>query len=164
MIYNKCGKITASHGLKGDLKVQNYSDFDRFYEGALVYYKKNTEYLPLEVRKAVDYKNGLLVAFKDLVDINQVEFLVGKDLYAVKDETDLAEDEYFYSDLIGKDIYNEEGLLRGKVLDIKEYPQADMLVIEVNGKNKLVPFLNEFISEVKEDRIIIKEIEGLLWK
>ena len=162
MIYNKCAKITGTHGLKGDLKVQDYSDFDRFYKGSIVYFKDQNNYLPLTVNRAVDYKNGLLVLFNDFNDINQVEFLVGKDLYAIKDEADLEEDEYFYSDLIGKDIYNEEGTLRAKVIDVKEYPQGDMLVCKVNDKNKLIPFRNEFIKEVLEDRIIIYEIEGLL--
>ena len=37
-----------------------------------------------------------------------------------------------------------------------------MLEIDVNGKKKLIPFIPEFIEDVLEDRIIRKEIEGLL--
>ena len=50
---------------------------------------------------------------------------------------------------------------RGIVKDIRELPQAKYLVVEYNGKNHLIPFINEFIGEVK-DYIELKEIEGLL--
>lgn len=161
-MYNLCGKIMAPHGIKGALKVNNYSDFARFQRGKKVYYLENGTYVELTIKSASDYKtNSLLVTFKGFEDINLTTHLLGKDLYALKSEATLAKDEYYYSDLIGKEVINEQGVIRGKVVKVKELPQGHMLVILVEGKEKMIPFRKEFVLEVN-DKIIIKEIPGLL--
>ena len=73
------------------------------------------------------------------------------------------EDEYYYSDLIGLPVYNQDGIERGIVKEIKELPQCDYLYITYKGKNFYVPFLNEFILEVS-DKIVLKEVEGLFYE
>lgn len=160
--YKLCGKIVGTHGLRGGLKVQNFSDFDRFEPGKTVYYADNGQYIPLLIKDVSDYKQGLLVTFKDYLDINLVEFLVGVNLYALSSAADLKEDEFFYSDLIGKKIYNEAGIERGIVTAVREFPQGHMLIVESNGKKKMIPFRNEFVKKVEAEKIIIHEIEGLL--
>nr|MCR5231199.1 PRC-barrel domain-containing protein [Acholeplasmatales bacterium] len=64
------------------------------------------------------------------------------------------------TDLIGKHLVNQNGEDRGVVVDINELPQAKYLVVKYNEKNRLIPFINEFIGEVR-DVIEVKEIEGL---
>ena len=162
MNYNVCGKILKTHGLKGEVKVLNSSDFPRFMKNKTVYYLDNNEYLPLKIRN-VKEANPLIVSFYDYDDINQIIPLVGKDLYALKNKDDLKENEYYYSDLIGKDIYNEDNIKRTTVKDVIHLPQGEYLVCYIEDKRKLIPFNEHFIKEVLDDRIIIKEIEGLLW-
>lgn len=162
MDYRLSGKITGTHGIKGGLKIQNYSDFDRFSKGKFIYLNINNVYTKFKVASKSDYKSGYIITLEGLLDINLVEKYVGYDIYSLPSDDDLEEDEYYYTDLIGKDIYNEENVLRCKVKDIVEYPQGPMLVCEVDKKLRYIPFNNQFIKEVLEDRIIIKEIEGLL--
>lgn len=163
-MYKLCGKIMAPHGIKGALKVNNYSDFDRFKVGSYVYYKKDDNYNALEIVKVSPYKtNSLLVTFKNYEDINLTTNLLGLDLYAIPKEGELGLDEYYYDDLIGKDIYNQDNVKRGSVIDIKVYPQGEMLVVLVDGKRKMIPFRKEFVVSVS-DVIRINEIEGLLWE
>ncbi len=160
--YKSCGKILATHGLKGAVKIQNYSDFNRFFEGNIVYYQEGNEYLPLKIKMVANYKQGILVVFDGYEDINLIEPLVGNILYAIASNDDLEEDEYFYSDLLNKDLYNTKGQKRGKVIDVKEYPQGHMLIAIVEEKRRMIPFRKEFVKEVLSDKIIIEEIEGLL--
>lgn len=163
MQYFLCGKILTTHGIQGDLKVKSYSDFDRFKKGARLYIKHNDEYIMVKVKKVSDYNGAYLVRFEELEDINLVEKYHSDDIYISeldrKDELD--EGEYYYTDLIGKELVNQNGEKRGIVKDIRELPQAKYLVVEYNGKNHLIPFINEFIGEVS-DVIELKEIEGLL--
>ena len=167
MELNYIGKITQTHGLKGELKIKAETDFidERFDVGAKVYYKDKDEYKELEVKTHRSMQGYELVSFLGFDDIDKVMFLRNKELYAEKDESLLDEDEYFYSDYIGLDVYQFD-LLKGKVKDIDEsFPQCDYLVIEtLSGKEKLVPFIDEFISEVdpKNNKLIIENIEGLL--
>lgn len=157
------GKILNTHGLKGELKVKNLSDFDRFYKGSKLYIEYKREFISVEVLSVKDYDNNLLITFKDLLDINLVEKYKGSYIWINKDNLgSLDEDEFYYYELEGLEIYNEDGILRGIVSEVRKVPQGEILVVNVDGKNKFIPFRKEFIKEVTEDKIIIHEIEGLL--
>lgn len=160
MNYNICGKILKPHGLKGEVKVLNSSDFPRFKKNKIVYLKDD-DYKALQIKEV---KEGvpLIVSFKGYDNIDKILPLVGKDLYAMCEDSDLGPNEYYYSDLIGKDIYNQNNELRARVIDIRELPQGKYLVCIRDGKNKLIPFNEFFIKDVLVDRIIINEIDGLL--
>ncbi len=164
MEYYLCGKILTTHGIKGDLKIKSYSDFDRFVKGARLYILHNGEYIEVELGNVREFGNCYLLNFKGMNDINLVE-KYHSDFLCVSEDSreELPEGQYYFNELIGKDVYNQDGILKGKCIDIEELPSANYLVVKTeNGKDKLVPFImNEFIKEVKEDRIIINEIEGL---
>lgn len=164
MNYYKCGHIMTTHGLKGDLKIKNLSDFERFKKGNQLYILHNDEYIPVIVNNVSTYKGDtLLVSFKDLLDINLVEKYHSDDIYVsdTEREADELDGDYYYSDLVGKNVVNQNGDARGKVLEIKELPQCDYLVVQYNGKNSLVPFIDEFVLDVTDNDIVINEIEGL---
>lgn len=162
MQYYRCGKIMTTHGIKGDLKIKVVSDFDRFYKGSKLYILHNDEYISVVVNKAVDFGKYILVNFEGLQDINLVEKYHLDDIYiSEEDREELNDDEYYYSDLIGLEVYNQDNLYRGKVIEVKEMPQCEYLYINLNGYNYYVPFIDEFIISVS-DKIVIKEIEGLV--
>ncbi|MDE6661145.1 MAG: ribosome maturation factor RimM [Anaeroplasmataceae bacterium] len=162
MEYYRCGKIMTTHGIKGDLKIKVTSDFDRFFKGSKLYIYHNEEYIPVEVLRASEFGKYLLVTFKDLEDINLVSKYHLDEIYVSEDDREtLDEDEYYYSDLIGLEVYNQDNLYRGVVEEIKELPQCDYLYIAYNNMHYYVPFLNEFVSEIT-DKIVIQEIEGLI--
>ena len=69
-------------------------------------------------------------------------------------------DEYYHTDLIGKEVYNQHGKARGYVKEVKELPQCDYLFVHYNGKNYYVPFMKRFIISVT-DKIVINELEVL---
>lgn len=161
MKYNICGKILKTFGLKGEVKVLNSSDFNRFVKNKELYYLENGIYKELKIKEVKD-GSSLIVSFYGYDDINKVLPLIGYNLYAKREKEDLKDNEYYYSDLIGKDVYNEDGVLRAKVKDVRELPQGKYLLCVKDGKNKLIPFNEHFIKDVLDDRIIIIEIEGLL--
>ncbi len=163
MEYLNVGIIQNTHGLKGELKVRNISDFNRFVVGNTLYIKHNSEYIKAIVKSVREQKDLLLVQFEGLEDINKVLLYKGDTIVISKDDAgDLDDGRYYYYELIGRDVYNQNNVLRGKVTDILEYPMYDMLEIEYKGVKKLIPFIDEFIDSIDDDRIVIKEIEGLL--
>lgn len=161
--YYIVGKIVNTHGLKGELKVENRSDFDRFEKNKEMFIEKSGSLLKVKIKAVREAKGMLLVQFEGLEDINLVEKYKGCLLKIDEDSLEeLEENEYYYRDLIGLKVYNQDNVFRGTVNDIIEYPQSDYLeIILEDGKKKLIPFINEFIESVS-DKIIIKEIEGLL--
>jgi 16S rRNA processing protein RimM len=75
----------------------------------------------------------------------------------------LEEDDYHYQDLIGKKVYKDDGVLIGKVTSMIEVPQGHLMEVEKTDQKKvLIPFVQAFIGDINQDRIIIHPIEGLL--
>ncbi len=162
MNYYRCGKILTTHGLKGELKVTVTSDFKRFEVGNELFIKYQNDYLSVVVKKVSEFGKYILVVFEGYEDINLVQKFHSAEIYIREDmrQDELADDEYYFTDLIGKEVYNEKHESRGKVIEIKELPQCDYLYVNYNGKNYYIPFIAEFIIEVG-NQIIIKEKEGL---
>ena len=163
MKYYKCGHIMTTHGLKGALKIKDLSDFDRFYKDSTLYILYKNEYIKVKVFNKTIFDNYYLVTFYDLLDINLVEKYKNCDIYVseLDRNDDLDEDEYYNSDLLGKEIMNQNNEIKGKVIEIREYPACNYLVVNYNDKNILIPFNKQFIKEVNDKYIVIDEIEGL---
>lgn len=165
MKYYKCGHIMTTHGLKGDLKVNPLTDFNRFYPNSKLYILHNEKYVEVIVNKSVPFGKYLLVSFKDYDNINLVVKFHSDDIYICEEDRkdDLSDDEFYYSDLIGKKVVNQNNEDRGVVVEIQQLPQSQYLVVKYNDKRVLIPFIKEFIKEVN-DNIVVNEIEGLFWK
>jgi 16S rRNA processing protein RimM len=153
----------TTHGLKGALKVKNLSDFDRFHKNSRLYILYKDEYIEVNVKSVSNQDDHLLVTFKDLEDINLVEKYKNTDIYVSELDrvNELDDNEYYYSDLIGKKIINQNNEVRGIVKEVREYPVCHYLVISYNDNDVLIPFQEKFIKDVNNDSIIIDEIEGL---
>ena len=161
IIYFKCGKILKTHGVKGELKIKPLTDFDRFTPDNKLYILHNKEYILVTVDTVRDFGDSLLVTFKDLHDINLVEKYHGDEIFVHKDDRKELDSGYYYNELIDKKVINQNKEDRGIVKTIINYPQADYLEINYNGKKHLVPFIDEFIIEVTDTYIMVNEIEGL---
>jgi 16S rRNA processing protein RimM len=158
------GKITNTHGIKGEVKIYNLSDFNRFLPSAKVYVMIKGEKKFFTIEKTRSQNNLLIVKFKEFDNINDVLIYKGLDLYSDQDIIDeLEEDDYHYQDLIGKKVYTDDHIFVGEVISLIPVPQGHLLeIIKENNKKVLVPFIKVFIKDVLEDKIIIKPIEGLL--
>ena len=152
----------TTHGIKGELKVKVTSDFNRFEKGSTLYILHKEEYIKVVVHHSSDFGKYMLVAFEGMLDINLVEkYHLDEIFVSEEDREELEEDEYYYSDLIGCSVYNQDQVFRGTVEEIKEMPQCDYLYIAYNNIHYYVPFINEFVLEIT-DKIVIHEIEGLI--
>lgn len=163
MNYYNVAKILNTHGLKGELKVKVVSDFDRFYEGSKLYINYKDNYIPVVVKYSKDYKEGLLVCFKDLEDINLVEKYKQSDLViAEEDLEELPEGLNYFHEIIDKNVYNEAGELKGVCVEMQESLQSYLMCVKTDKKIVKVPFIRGvFIDHVDDKGIYIKEIEGL---
>lgn len=166
MEYVTIGKILNTFGIKGELKVDVYTDFlkDRFKKGSTVYV--GDDYLPFVVESYREHKGFLLLQFKDNNDINLVEKYKGLYLYKSKDDIKpLKDGEYYFSDLKNLDVYIDDKIV-GKVINVEQGLRNNNLRVLKNEDNKeyLIPYLPVFIKEVnlKENRISINWIEGLI--
>lgn len=161
----KVGKITNTHGIKGDLKVYPLTDYmERFEELEWVYIEGQDEKFYI---KNVKYMSTvLLLSFKNYEDINLVEKYKGK--YLLIDHTqrrDLPEDTYYIADIVGLDVYTIKNEYVGKVKDIIQTGPNEVYIIkDKNKKEIMIPAVKQFIPTISldEKKIIINPIEGMM--
>jgi len=152
-------KLGKSHGVRGWQKIHLLTDFpEQFKPGATFSSDKTT----LTIEK-VDLKKGL-VKFKGIDNREDAKKLTNRMLYSTAEETkqniELKENEYFWFDIIGCDVY-EDDIYLGKVIDI-ERADIDYLVIKTNEElvKKGYPkrFLIDFTRHVKDVDVENKKI------
>lgn len=169
MEYICIGKIVNTFGIRGELKIQSFSDFDdlRYRKGNTVYVLYEGQYIPFEVASFRIHKGFSMVAFKDRLNINLVEKYKDCEVYINETErTPLKEGEYYRDELEGLEVCTEEGMHVGSVVSVEETFGANnnLRILKDDGKEVLVPYVKAFIREVRidEGKIIINNMEGLL--
>lgn len=150
------GKTTTTHGIKGELKVTNLSDYQRFIVGDHVYIDDNM----YTIRSSRMHKGKILIAFQGYDNINDVLFLKNKDIFSLDKIED--DDGYHYESLLEKEVFDESMTRIGYVQGIREVPQGHILEVSHMDKVVLIPFVDAFIKDVSEQGIVIHVIEGLL--
>lgn len=159
------GKIVNTKGLKGEVKVLSASDFkeERFSKGNELMI--NTEpKTSVHIEDWRSQKGVDVLKFKEFNNINQVEKFKNKDLLAEPiSESDLGENEYFFEDLKGIEVY-ENDMLIGKVSDVFDIANKTYLKIHKStGEEKLLPYIDEFIIDIiPNEKMSLKSIPGLL--
>ena len=169
MEYLKIGEIVNTRGIKGELKIKSFTDFqeDRYKKGNKVYIKFENKYLEFEVLKYRNISNIDVLLFKNNEDINLVEKYKVCEISVIDDsEITLFEDEYHISEIIGLKVYQSKKNI-GEIYGVVNYPQGDYLDIMLeSGKHSFIPFRDEFVLDVntEEEFVEIIDMEGLIWK
>ena len=160
------GQIVNTFGIKGEVKVTPFTDdINRFDDLKKVYVKTRKDDKQYKVENVRYHKNMVLLKLEGIENPEQAELL--KNAYLEIDREDaipLKEGQYFIVDLIGLDVYTDEGNLLGKVEDIYNTGANDIYVVKDElWKQILLPGIKEVIKEVKlDDRIIVHLIPGLI--
>lgn len=160
------GKITNFFGIKGEAKV-GFDNENQIKKANIVYMLDDKSNAELKIKSMRFHKNFAIVKFEGIDDINDLIQFKGQRIFVSKQEVlnKLEKDEYLIKDLVGCMVYNEQDEKIGEVVDISSNSSQDLLNIKNGfGQIDLVPFVNEFfpVVDVKNKKIIIKPIEGLL--
>ena len=145
------GKITSTHGLKGEVKVfPTTDDPRRFEELERVILEQGRRSLTLEIEGVRYFKQFVILKFKGLDDINDVEGFKGAALLRNREDLGpLEEDEYYMADLMGLEVTSDEGESLGKLVDIMETGANDVYVVQDEaGHELLIPAVKQFIVSV----------------
>lgn len=167
--YLNVGKIVNTHGIRGEVRVISQTDFalERYQPGKmLMLFRENQAPLTLTIDTYRRHKNFDLLSFEGYPSINQVEsFRDGVLKVAKEDRVELAENEFYYYEIIGAEVVTEEGKVIGKVKEILSPGANDVWVVQRKGKkDALLPYIDSVIKEVDvtAQKIIVEIPEGLL--
>lgn len=164
--YTAVGKITNTHGIKGELKIFPLTDNIERFDYLKNAYIGETK-LKVELEKVRYHKNLAIIKLREFSDINDV--LKFKDNFIYVDDEEkviLPEDHFFIHDLLESQVFDKESNLIGTLVDVIQGPSNDVYVVKNIEKNKeyLIPSVKEFIIEVDilNKKIVIDPIEGMI--
>lgn len=160
--YIEIGKIVNTFGLKGELKIQSESDFIdyRFRNGASIYLKTGRIINEYKVTSNRILKGNVVITVNNIKDINQIEHLVGAIVLAkANDVPPLKNNEYLIDDLVGLKVYSETNEYLGIINDVIILPSNDVLEVKNEELVKLIPFIDEYIISMDDEKIIVKMLE-----
>ena len=162
----KVGVITTTHGVRGEVKVYPTTDPERFLDLDYVILDTGREQKRLDVKNVRFFKNLVIMKFKGIDNINDVEPWRQKELWVPREEAqELEEDEYYIADLIGMDVILEDGSAFGTIRDVMETGANDVYVVEdKDGQEILLPAIHDCILDVdvENNRMTIHLMKGLL--
>ena len=159
------GRIGRPHGLRGEVTVRVRTDFpeQRFTAGAQLHGETGRV---LTVETVRPHSEGLLVRFAGVADRDVAAELCG--LLLTVDTTALPDlddpDEFYDHQLEGLAAVRSDGAALGTVREVLHAPASDLLVMETEHGEALVPFVRAIVLEVDlvGGRVVLDPPDGLL--
>ena len=162
------GVISSTHGIRGEVKVfPTTDDPNRFKKLKQVILDTGREQKDLEIEGVKFFKQFVILKFKGIDNINDIEKYKGKSLFVARENAvELEEDEYYIGDLIGMDVYTDESEERFGVLkDVMETGANEVYIVQSERYGEvLLPAIHECILEVdpEEKKMTVHLMEGLI--
>lgn len=157
------GKIVAPFGIRGEVKVLLDTDFPELVLEAAHLYVGDPPVL-CEVEWARPHKTAVRVKLAGCNDRSAAEALRGQPLQIYTAEAPVLEEgDYYYYQLIGLEVWTDQGEHLGQVVDV--WPTGSNEVLQVKGRQGeiLLPAIDSVVQEVDlvDRRILVHLLEGL---
>ena len=162
--YLETGKIVGTHGIRGMVRVQAWSDSGEFLTNFKRFFLSPNGENELEVLKIQPHGGVVLIAFKGVGTVEQAESLRGKTLYISRDDVSLPDGRYFIDDLIGCEVFDaDSGEKYGVISDVSQTGANDVWHIKSGEKEYLLPAIDEVIVKVapENERLEIRPLKGI---
>ena len=160
------GYISKTKGLDGEVYVQLDVDEPENYQ--------NLESVFLEIKKNlvpyfiqyIDFQDKkVVIAFEDIETLDQAKELVGTKLFLPLDNLPpLEKGQFYYHEVIGFQIIDQNRGELGKITQIYETGNQDLIAMQFQGKEVLIPLVDDFILNINREKntLEVNLPEGLI--
>ncbi|MCW5201557.1 MAG: ribosome maturation factor RimM [Candidatus Electrothrix communis] len=161
------GKITKAHSIRGEIKVFPFSGSPEtmlhYSELLLISEDRAALSVTYRVERARVQKNSVLLQLEGCNDRNGAEKLVGSQVYVHKDALPEPDpDEFYLRDLEGKLLKTTDGQAIGRITGFLSNSAQDLLSVQGEEEEYLIPLIPEFLHAVDEDEVTVSLPPGLL--
>ena len=161
------GFILKTHGLKGDLQLVLDSDEPDFYSGLKqVYLLAKTGLVPFAVTAWNPQRGKAIIHLEGVETVDKANELKSRKVFLpVTELPKLKGDQFYFHEIQGFTVIDATSDMRvGVVTDVVEMPQQDMLVVDSDGKEVLIPLADDLLVEIRREakEIEMRLPEGLL--
>ncbi len=159
--YIVVGKISSPFGVKGWVKIFSFTDpIENIFQYQPWFIKQKGNWKTIAVEQGRIHGKALVAHITAVNDRDGAEHLKDCEIAIQRTQLPAAKPgEYYWIDLIGLQVINQQGIVLGVVDHLMETGANDVLVVreekqgtKLGGKERLIPFvLNEFIKSVDLD-------------
>jgi len=161
------GVVIGIHGLRGDLKIRPLPTGDLALPGARKVFLKDSKGLLVqyEAVRSSQHKQNILLRLSGLDNLYAVEPLVGASVWMAKEDLPELDDEHYYwSDLDGLEVIDQQRGVLGRVVGMFATPAHDILEVDGLAGEILIPAIEPFLVQVVRDKgqLLVNLPEGLI--
>ncbi|MBI5441636.1 MAG: 16S rRNA processing protein RimM [Deltaproteobacteria bacterium] len=165
------GRIGRPQGIKGDVRISSGGDVSRGLEGYTRFFVGRPgvgpdveEPRPIEIERHRPQGRFLVVKFAGLGTPEEARTLLHWVLYVDRREMPpVAEDEYYYADLLGCRVIDEAGEELGRVADVFGTAAHDVLVVASPDGEWMIPVVSEHVVswDFETGEVHVRRVGGL---
>lgn len=159
------GKITGTHHLKGAVKANiSLSEPEIIISERVMVEKLNGEKKILSVVKLSNLVGDkVVIEFEEITNKTEGNLLAGGLIKINRDILGMAEDEYLLEDLLGMTVITSENENIGKVVDVFDTAAHDIIVVEDETTETLIPNIENFVKDIDFDKneIYVEILDGM---
>jgi 16S rRNA processing protein RimM len=161
------GVVIGIHGLRGDLKIRPLPTGDLALPGARKVFLKDSKGLLVqyEAVRSSQHKQNILLRLSGLDNLYAVEPLVGASVWMAKEDLPELDDEHYYwSDLDGLEVIDQQQGVLGRVVGMFATPAHDILEVDGLAGEILIPAIEPFLVQVDRNKgqLLVNLPEGLI--
>ena len=167
--YLECGQIVSTHGVKGTVRLENRCDSPAVLAKLKRMYKKKGDvYTEMKVVSSSVQKNMVLSTFEGLDSVEAAAAMKGTVLYAKREDFHLRKGDYFWADIMGLPVIDDEtGEVFGTLSNILTPGAHQVYVVKREAGDFMIPAVPDFIKEIslgeeREEGIYVTLIEGMI--
>jgi 16S rRNA processing protein RimM len=154
------GRLIGPHGVRGELKVQSFCEPpERLFRYKPLYIGDDANVSEFVAKKLGVFASGFIVSSPQITDRDAALRAAGTKLKAKRSQfPKLKTDEYYWSDLIGLDVFNTEDVRLGTVDSLIETGANDVLVVNDDERERLIPYtptLHVLVIDLENRRITV---------
>lgn len=160
------GEIVKTRGLHGCLKILCYVEkISTFAKLRFIYIEQSSGERNRFKLKKIDLSGkALFVELEDIPDLESAQTLVGCKVFLPKETLEqLPEGEYYWQDIIGLSVYNEDKKYIGRIESVFPTGSNDVYVCKGEEREILLPAISDVILKIDIDRqfMTVRLLEGL---
>ncbi|HCF34852.1 MAG TPA: 16S rRNA processing protein RimM [Clostridiales bacterium] len=165
--YLEIGQIVNTFGIKGMVKVKPFTDDNKRFDRLEKVYIKNKEKLKeYQIEEVKYHKDMILIKFRGIENPEQANLLRNSYLMIDREEEKpLEEGTYYIVDMIGMDVYTDEGEKLGNIEDIFNTGSNDIYVVKSElRKQILLPAISDVVKNIdmENKKMVVHLISGLI--
>lgn len=148
------GRIVAPYGVLGWLKIlPDTETLDSLFDYPTWWVGKGEQWRELKVESLKIHNDVLLAKLAGVNDRDMAFACKGQQVAVPREDLpEPDENEYYWSDLIGLSVKNQQNVDFGKITDVFETGANDVLVVNTDKEQgnieRLIPFIDQVVIEV----------------